>query len=160
MWLAVRSVVWTIVIPGLVILYLPWTFFGLGTLPVSTSDPLQLAGLLLTSVGTIFLLVCIWEFVAYGRGTLAPVDPPKRLVVRGLYKYVRNPMYLSVLVVLVGEGLLTRSLGLFEYTLGWFVWINLVVLLYEEPALYRAFGASYQAYSAAVSRWLPRPARS
>jgi protein-S-isoprenylcysteine O-methyltransferase Ste14 len=160
MWLAVRSVVWTIVIPGLVIVYLPWTFFGLGGVPMSASDPLQLAGLLLTSVGTMFLLVCIGEFVAYGRGTLAPVDPPKRLVVRGLYKYVRNPMYLSVLVVLVGEGLLTRSLGLFEYTLGWFVWINLVVLLYEEPALYRAFGASYKAYSASVSRWLPRPARS
>src|SRR5215472_13407276 len=160
MWLAARSIVWTIVIPGLVILYLPWMFFGLGAVPLNTCSLLQLAGLLLTSVGTIFLLVCIWEFVAYGRGTLAPVDPPKQLVVRGLYKYVRNPMYLSVLVVLVGEGLLTRSLGLFEYALGWFVWINLVVLLYEEPALCRAFGASYQAYSASVSRWLPRPARS
>ena len=69
-------------------------------------------------------------------------------------------MYLSVLVVLLGEGLLTRSLGLFEYTLGWFLWINLVVLFYEEPALHRTFGDSYQAYSASVSRWLPRPTRS
>jgi protein-S-isoprenylcysteine O-methyltransferase Ste14 len=69
-------------------------------------------------------------------------------------------MYLSVLVLLLGEGLLTRSLGLLEYTLGWFVWINLVVLLYEEPALSRTFGASYRAYSASVSRWLPRHARS
>src|SRR5215472_10096630 len=160
MWLAVRSIVWTIVIPGLVIVYLPWTFFGLGAVALSARDPLQLAGLLLTSVGSVFLLVCIWEFVAYGRGTLSPVDPPKSLVVRGLYKYVRNPMYLSVLVVLLGEGLLTDSLGLFEYTLGWFVWINLVVLFYEEPALYRTFGDSYQAYTGSVSRWLPRPTRS
>ena len=160
MWLAIRSIVWTIVIPGLVILYIPWAFFGLGAAAVSGSDPVQLAGLMLTIGGTMFLVVCIWEFVAYGRGTLAPVDPPKSLVVRGLYKYVRNPMYLSVLVVLLGEALLTRSLGQFEYTLGWFIWINLVVLFYEEPALYRAFGASYQAYCASVSRWLPWPARS
>jgi protein-S-isoprenylcysteine O-methyltransferase Ste14 len=160
MWLAIRSIVWTMVIPGLVIVYIPWAFFGLGAVAVSGSDPVQLVGLLLTIGGTMVLVVCIWEFMAYGRGTLAPVDPPKSLVVRGLYKYVRNPMYLSVLVVLLGEGLLTRSLGQFEYTLGWFIWINLVVLFYEEPALYRAFGASYQAYSASVSRWLPWPARS
>jgi protein-S-isoprenylcysteine O-methyltransferase Ste14 len=160
MWLTVRSILWTLVIPGVVILYIPWAFFGLGAVPISDSHPLQLVGLLLTSVGAAFLLVCIWEFVAYGRGTLSPVDPPKSLVVRGLYKYVRNPMYLSVLVVLLGEGLMTHSLGLFEYTLGWFVWINLVVLFYEEPALYRTFGDSYHAYTGSVSRWLPRPTRS
>jgi protein-S-isoprenylcysteine O-methyltransferase Ste14 len=160
MWLAIRSIAWTIVIPGLVILYIPWAFFGLGNISFSASDPRHVAGLVLMSVGAAFLLLCIWEFVAYGRGTLSPVDPPTTLVVRGLYKYVRNPMYLSVLVLLLGEGLLTRSLGLLEYTLGWFIWINLVVLFYEEPALSRTFGASYRAYSASVSRWLPRPARS
>lgn len=160
MWLTVRSIAWTIVIPGLVILYIPSTFFGLRAVSINASDPLHITGLLLAGVGTVFLLVCIWEFVAYGRGTLSPVDPPKSLVVRGLYRYVRNPMYLSVLLVLLGEGLLTRSLGLFEYTLGWFLWINLVVLLYEEPSLHRAFGDSYQAYSASVSRWLPRHTRS
>jgi protein-S-isoprenylcysteine O-methyltransferase Ste14 len=160
MWLVVRSIAWTIVIPGLVILYLPWTFFGLGDVAVRAGDPLQLAGLLFVCVGAAFLLICIWDFFAYGRGTLSPVEPPTTLVVRGVYRYVRNPMYLSVLVVLVGEGLITRSLGLFEYTLGWFVWINLVVLCYEEPALSRAFGTSYQAYTASVPRWLPRPARS
>jgi protein-S-isoprenylcysteine O-methyltransferase Ste14 len=160
MWLTFRSIVWTIVIPGLVLLYIPWVFFGLRADLLDASDLPQIAGLLLAGVGTVFLLVCIWEFFAYGRGTLSPVDPPKSLVVRGLYRYVRNPMYLSVLVVLLGEGLLTRSLGLFEYTLGWFLWINLVVLYYEEPALHRAFGDSYQAYAASVSRWLPRPTRS
>ena len=102
MWLVIRSIVWTIVIPGLVIFYIPWTFFGLGAVPVGAGDPTQLAGLLLTVGGAVLLLVCIWEFVAYGRGTLSPVDPPTSLVVRGLYRYVRNPMYLSVLVVLLG----------------------------------------------------------
>jgi protein-S-isoprenylcysteine O-methyltransferase Ste14 len=160
MWLAIRSVAWTIVIPGLVTLYIPWAFFGLGSVAIELRDPLKVAGLLLASVGGVFLLACIWEFLAHGRGTLSPVDPPACLVVRGLYKYVRNPMYLSVLAVLLGEGLLTQSLGLFEYTLGWFVWINLVVLFYEEPALYRAFGASYRAYAASVPRWVPRPSRS
>jgi protein-S-isoprenylcysteine O-methyltransferase Ste14 len=160
MWLTLRSVAWTIVIPGFVTLYIPWSFFGLSAASFVATGPRQLLGLLFAAVGAVFLLVCIWEFVAYGRGTLSPVDPPTTLVVRGLYRYVRNPMYLSVLVLLVGEGLLTRSLGLFEYTLGWFIWINFVVLLYEEPALSRTFGASYLAYSATVSRWVPRPARS
>ena len=160
MWLVFRSVAWTLVIPGVVTLYIPWAFFGLRVASFVATEPLQFLGLLFAAVGAVFLLVCIWEFVAYGRGTLSPVDPPTTLVVRGLYRYVRNPMYLSVLVLLLGEGLLTRSLGLIEYTLGWFTWINIVVLFYEEPALSRTFGASYQAYSAAVSRWLPRPARS
>ena len=160
MWLVLRSVAWTMAIPGLVTVYIPWAYFGLRVASFGATGPLQLLGLLLAAMGAAFLLVCIWEFIAYGRGTLSPVDPPTTLVVRGLYRYVRNPMYLSVLVLLIGEGLLTRSLGLFEYTLGWFTWINLVVLFYEEPALSRTFGPSYQAYSAAVSRWLPRPARS
>jgi protein-S-isoprenylcysteine O-methyltransferase Ste14 len=160
MWLSIRSIVWTIVIPGVVLLYIPWTFFGLGSVSLTVTAPLNVVGMLCAVIGTAFLLVCIWEFAAYGRGTLSPVDPPPTLVARGLYKYVRNPMYLSVLVVLLGEGLLTRSRGLLEYTLGWFIWINLVVLFYEEPALFRAFGASYRAYTASVPRWLPRPARS
>ena len=160
MWLAIRSIAWTIVIPGLVALYVPWTFFGLRSVSFSVRDPLQLVGWAFAGIGAALLLLCIWEFLAYGRGTLSPVDPPTRLVVRGLYRYVRNPMYLSVLVLLLGEGLLTRSLGLLEYTLAWSVWINLVVLFYEEPALSRSFGASYQTYAGSVPRWLPRPARS
>src|ERR1041384_8038145 len=156
MWLTIRSVVWTIVIPGLVILYIPWTFFGLSSITLNVADPVQVIGALMAALGLVLLFVCIWDFLTYGRGTLSPIDPPRSLVIRGLYKYVRNPMYLSVLAVLVGEGLLTRSLGLLEYTLAWFTWINLVVLFYEEPTLSRAFGDSYRAYVASVPRWLPR----
>jgi protein-S-isoprenylcysteine O-methyltransferase Ste14 len=160
MWLAIRSVAWTIAIPGLVTIYIPWAFFGLSSAVIKARDPLQLSGLFFASVGAVFLLACIWEFLRYGRGTLSPIDPPASLVVRGLYKYVRNPMYLSVLGVLLGEGLIAPSLGLLEYTLGWFIWINTVVLFYEEPALSRTFGNSYRAYAAAVPRWLPRLPRS
>jgi len=160
MWLSIRSIVWTIAIPGVVTVFIPWAFFGLGSVVIHATDPLHLAGALAIAVGWALMLVCIWDFFTYGRGTLSPIDAPKDLVARGLYKYVRNPMYLSALVILLGEGLLTRSLGLLEYTLGWFIWINLVVLFYEEPALWRAFGASYRAYTGAVPRWLPRRARS
>jgi protein-S-isoprenylcysteine O-methyltransferase Ste14 len=80
--------------------------------------------------------------------------------VSGLYRYVRNPMYLGVLAILVGEGLLTHSIGLFEYLTAWFVWVNLVVRFYEEPALRRTFGASFDRYAASVPRWLPRPGGS
>ncbi len=160
MWLAVRSLAWTVIIPGLVTIYIPWTFFGLRRAATFHADPVYVAGLLVALVGAAVMIRCIWEFFAAGRGTLSPLDPPTRLVSRGAYRYVRNPMYAGVLLMLIGEGVLTRSVAMLEYTLGWFVWINLVVLFYEEPALRRTFGASYASYASAVPRWLPRLSRS
>jgi protein-S-isoprenylcysteine O-methyltransferase Ste14 len=88
------------------------------------------------------------------------VDPPTQLVVRGLYRYVRNPMYLGAFSLLLGEAALFESLPVLLYAVAWFMIINLIVLLYEEPVLHRRFGHSYERYTAAVRRWLPsRPAR-
>jgi protein-S-isoprenylcysteine O-methyltransferase Ste14 len=101
------------------------------------------------------LAACVWEFARSGRGTLAPLDPPTHLVVRGLYRYVRNPMYLSVTTIVCGELLLTRSLALFTYWVIWFACVNLFVIGYEEPTLRRQFGASYERYTEAVARWIP-----
>jgi protein-S-isoprenylcysteine O-methyltransferase Ste14 len=84
------------------------------------------------------------------------VDPPRELVVQGLYRYVRNPMYLAVTTIVMGELLLTRSSALFVYWMVWFVGVNLFVIGYEEPNLRRRFGASYEAYTREVGRWLPR----
>ena len=91
-----------------------------------------------------------------GKGTPAPIDPPKVLVVQGLYKYTRNPMYLSILMVLAGEYVLFRSPIFLEYlvlvALGFFTF----VLIYEEPALTRKMGAAYEQYCEEVPRWIPR----
>ena len=99
------------------------------------------------------LLSCVWHFTVAGRGTLAPVDPPTRLVVSGLYRFCHNPMYSGVLTILVGEAWLFSSLTLLEYAAVVLVLVHLVVMLYEEPALDRKFGESYRSYRAAVPRW-------
>jgi protein-S-isoprenylcysteine O-methyltransferase Ste14 len=159
-WLGVRSLLWTVLLPGLIAGYVPWRFFGLAEVSPDAGDPTQLLGLLSIGTGSALLTACIWEFARSGRGTLAPVDPPRELVVRGLYRYVRNPMYLGVTAIVLGEALLVQSCALLLYWAVWFLAANLFVLGYEEPTLRRRFGASYQAYARRVGRWLPRyPAR-
>lgn len=156
LWLAIRSLAWTLLLPGVVAGYVPWRFFGLAEARLSVARPLQALGVLGTAVGVGLLGACIWEFARSGRGTLAPVDPPDRLVVRGLYRYVRNPMYVSVTVILLSECLIIRSTPLLIYWSVWFVAVNLFVIGYEEPTLRRRFGAGYEEYVRRVGRWIPR----
>ncbi|MEX2110130.1 MAG: isoprenylcysteine carboxylmethyltransferase family protein [Gemmatimonadaceae bacterium] len=155
-WLAIRSLVWTVLLPGLFAGYLPWRFFGLAQVDLDFGNPLHLFGLLLIALGAALLLACIWEFARSGRGTLSPVDPPRELVVRGLYHYVRNPMYLAVTTIVLGELTLTRSQSLLWYWVVWFAAVNVFVIAYEEPTLRRQFGASYERYTQSVGRWMPR----
>jgi protein-S-isoprenylcysteine O-methyltransferase Ste14 len=154
-WLAFRSLLWTAVLPGLFAGYVPWTYFGLGQVQLDPTNVAHIAGLFWVALGVALLGACILEFARSGRGTLAPVDPPRELVVQGLYRYVRNPMYLSVTAIVLGELLLTRSRALLAYWLIWFSAVNLFVIGYEEPALRRRFGASYERYTQQVGRWLP-----
>jgi len=107
-------------------------------------------------LGAALLAACIFEFARSGRGTLSPVDPPRQLVVHGLYRYVRNPMYLSVTTIVLGEALLMRSRTLAVYWAIWFLGVNLFVIGYEEPTLRGRFGASYEKYTEQVGRWIPR----
>jgi protein-S-isoprenylcysteine O-methyltransferase Ste14 len=154
--LALRSLFFTIVVPGTVTVLLPYLIVSRrGTSPVPPWTALHIAGLVLMVVGAAILLRCIWDFAAKGRGTLAPIDPPKQLVVQGLYRYVRNPMYLGVWVLLMGETVFFRSIALLQYTVGWFIIVHLFVVLYEEPALRHRFGESYERYRRSVHRWLP-----
>jgi protein-S-isoprenylcysteine O-methyltransferase Ste14 len=153
-WLALRSLLWTILLPGFFAGYVPWRFFALGR--ARLDSPASLAGLLCIGLGAALLAACILEFARTGRGTLSPVDPPRRLVVRGLYRYVRNPMYLSVTSIVFGEALLTRSAALATYWAIWFLAANLFVIGYEEPTLQRQFGESYDEYTRQVGRWLPK----
>jgi protein-S-isoprenylcysteine O-methyltransferase Ste14 len=154
--LAARSLLWAALLPGLFAGYLPWRYFGLRDVRIELSHPLHLLGLASITIGVILLAVCIWEFATRGRGTLSPLDPPRHLVVRGLYRYVRNPMYLSVTAIVLGEVLLTRSSALLVYWIIWFITANMFVLTYEEPALRHEFGGSYDDYCRRVGRWLPR----
>jgi protein-S-isoprenylcysteine O-methyltransferase Ste14 len=154
--LALRSLLWTVLLPGFFAGYLPWRYFGLGRVRLDPHEPLHLLGVVCITIGVVLLGSCIWEFARSGRGTLSPADPPRELVVRGLYRYVRNPMYLSVTLIVFGELLLTRSRPLFWYWIIWFIGVNLFVIGYEEPTLRRNFGASYERYTAEVGRWLPR----
>jgi protein-S-isoprenylcysteine O-methyltransferase Ste14 len=155
-WLGVRSLLWVVFLPGLLAGYVPWRYFGLGALHPDFGEPVQLLGLLIIGLGAILLATCVWEFARSGRGTLAPVDPPRVLVVRGLYRYVRNPMYLSVTAIVLGEALLSKSGALLVYWAVWFLAANIFVRAYEEPTLRRRFGSSYEAYAHRVGRWVPK----
>jgi len=159
-WLAVRSLAWTVLIPGAFAGYLPWRFFGLADVPLTFRNPIHVLGVLCIGLGAALLGTCIWEFARTGRGTLAPVDPPRELVVRGLYRFVRNPMYLSVTLIVLGEVFLTWSRPLLVYWALWFAAANLFVIGYEEPTLRRRFGVAYERYTQTVGRWLPRPRRA
>jgi protein-S-isoprenylcysteine O-methyltransferase Ste14 len=153
--LALRSLFWTVLFPGVVAGYVPWRFFGVGRSPLEWSRPLTLAGLLVAAAGAMLLGACIVEFARRGRGTLSPADPPRRLVVTGLYRFVRNPMYLAVTAILLGEVAVTRSASLAIYWAVWFAIVNLFVIAYEEPALRRQFGPEFEKYARRVGRWVP-----
>ena len=154
-WLALRSAAWAVAMPGMVAFYLPWRYLGLRDAHVDASNPVHILACVCIALGAALLVACIVEFARSGRGTLSPLDPPRRLVVRGLYRYVRNPMYLSVTIIVLGEALLTRSSALFVYWMIFFGAANLFVIASEEPFLRRRFGASYDAYTRQVGRWIP-----
>jgi protein-S-isoprenylcysteine O-methyltransferase Ste14 len=142
-------------LPGVIAGYIPWTLFGLSRTNINLSVPRDIAGMLLICLGALLLAACILEFARSGQGTLSPADPPRKLVVRGLYRYVRNPMYLSVTTVILGEALLANSWALTAYWTAWFLAVNAFVLGYEEPALRRLFGHQYEEYARRVGRWIP-----
>ena len=154
-WLAARSVFWAVLFPGTIAGYIPWRFFGVRDVRLGAAGLEALPGLVLAGAGLLVLVATIWQFAHEGRGTLSPADPPRTLVVRGLYRYVRNPMYLGVTLVLLGEALLAWRADLAVYWAVWFAAVNLFVILYEEPRLGAQFGEAYANYRSRVGRWVP-----
>jgi protein-S-isoprenylcysteine O-methyltransferase Ste14 len=114
------------------------------------------AGSIMVLIGLLIMVVCISSFIRIGRGTLAPWSPTKKLVVKGLYRYVRNPMILGVLIVLLGEALVLRSQNILIWAASFFVINTIYFIVYEEPDLEDRFGDEYRQYKKHVSRWLPR----
>lgn len=156
--LALRALFFALALPGTALVLIPSLLLRREerTGPF-TFQPLRLQGVVLLVLGAAGLFWCIRDFAVSGRGTLAPVDPPRKLVRVGLYRHVRNPMYVAVLVTLLGEALFFGSRTLAIYAV--FVWLafHAFVVFYEEPHLRELFGADYDAYRALVPRWIPRP---
>ena len=107
-----------------------------------------------TAVGLAVLLTCIVSFATRGRGTLSPADPTKKLVISGLYRFSRNPMYIGVTMMLLGESIFFRSYVLGAYTLFIFIAFNIFIIFFEEPRLQDDFGSEYNQYTQKVRRWL------
>ncbi len=121
-------------------------------------DNPQPLGWIVVAIGAAIALPCVWEFAWRGLGTPAPFDPPRRLVISGPYRWVRNPMYIGMGVALIGEAIVFPNLTLMIVTmvLLLFVIVSLFVIGYEEPTLRRMFGTDYEIYSRSVRRWIPR----
>ncbi|HET7234316.1 MAG TPA: isoprenylcysteine carboxylmethyltransferase family protein [Longimicrobium sp.] len=111
------------------------------------------------AAGIAIYLWCAWDFATAGRGTPSPTHPPRALVVRGLYRHSRNPMYVGVVLAVLGQAVWARSPGLFGYAAFLAAAFHLRVVVFEEPYLRRTFGAAYGGYVAAVPRWFGRGAR-
>jgi len=155
--LFLRSLFFTILFPGTVTLLVPYWIVSRELAGLSGAWTWHhFAGLPVIALGAGVLLRCIWDFYATGRGTLAPVDPPTKLVVHGLYRYARNPMYLGVVLIVLGEAVFFRSPTLLVYSGIFFGIVHIFVVDYEEPTLRSKFGEPYDVYRRAVPRWVPR----
>ena len=151
---ALRSLLFLILAPGMVAGYIPLALLRRGQ-QVETGIFAYLA-FPLWLLGGVILLWSFWNFLKEGRGTPAPIDPPKELVETGFYRYVRNPMYVAVLSIISGHFLWFGYWNLLIYAIVVFVGFNAFVTYYEEPTLKRKFGAAYEDYLKKVPRWIPR----
>ena len=152
----VRAVTYAALFIGLLFIYLPGrllTWSGV-VRPEPNGAP-QIAGMIVSSIGTVIALWCIFTFVFVGKGTPAPFDPPRRLVIRGPYRFVRNPMYIGAVLVLAGLAIFYQSISVAIYAGLFLLAAHIFVVAYEEPTLQRTFGQEYDAYCVRVRRWWP-----
>ena len=154
--LLLRNLLFTILQPGVVAVLVPYLILRgrkQGFWPEAWGAEHIVGGALIL-IGSCIVLICILRFATEGKGTLSPLDPTKKLVIRGLYRYSRNPMYVGVTTVLLGEALFLWSSALVIYAVVVFIGFNLFILLHEEPRCRRVFGTEYDDYCARVRRWL------
>ena len=151
------SAVFLVIAPGIVAGYIPWRICRWHIkAPLARILSFRVLGGLLIAVGLLVLLDSFARFAFHGLGTPAPIFPTQHLVVSGLYRYVRNPMYVAVVSLILGQGLVFGDVRVLEY--GTAVWtaFHLFVLVYEEPTLRRTFGFQYEDFCTNVGRWTPR----
>ena len=149
------TLLFTVLVPATVAGWIPLTLRG--PAPPTPNLALRLLSFVLIAAGiAIYLHTAFWGFALRGHGTPAPIAPPRRLVVEGLHRYVRNPMYIGVLLVVSGQAVLFRSRCVALYAGAVWLVAHLFVLFYEEPTLENTFGKEYREYRRRVPRWIPR----
>jgi protein-S-isoprenylcysteine O-methyltransferase Ste14 len=156
MFVLVRAITYASLFVGFLLVFLPARVLSSSGIvrPVSMG-PAQIAGVVVGAVGAVIALWCISTFVFVGRGTPAPFDPPRNLVVVGPYRWVRNPMYVGAALALAGAALFYESWALLGYCAAFLLITHLFVVAYEEPVLRSTFGDAYVRYCEGVRRWLP-----
>lgn len=156
MFVLFRTIAYATAFVGFLLIFLPARLLSASGIPrPATIGPTQLAGALICSAGALIALWCIATFVSIGKGTPAPFDPPRNLVVRGPYRFVRNPMYMGGGLALGGAAIFFLSAALAAYAIGFLLIAHIFVVLYEEPTLRRLFGSGYENYCQRVGRWFP-----
>ena len=152
-----RAMTYAALFMGLVLIYVPANILSWSGIdrPL-TMEVRQITGMIIGTFGAVVALWCIFTFVSLGKGTPAPFDPPRRLVIQGPYRFVRNPMYIGAGLSLGGAAFFYDSLPLLGYTGIFFLIAHLFVILYEEPVLRRTFGREYEVYCHQTKRWWPR----
>ncbi len=157
MFVLARAATYSTLFIGLLLVFVPGQILaGSGIVRPADLGLLEVVGMVIGAAGGALALWCILTFVVVGKGTPAPFDPPRKLVVDGPYRYVRNPMYIGAALALGGAALCYRSIALLGYVGLFLIATHLFVVAYEEPALARAFGDDCEAYRVRVRRWLPR----
>jgi len=156
MSLLVRNLLFTIAVPGLGGALVPWWIL---TRDGRSAIPAAWEAVPVIAAGVALYLWCVWNFAAVGRGTPGPWDAPTRVVATGPYRWVRNPIYLAALLIVLGEAWLFLSPALLAYAGAVAVFFHLLVTGYEEPTLRRRFGGTYLEYRRTVPRWIPRRPR-
>jgi len=156
MILTVKNIIFTVLVPGTVAVYVPYQIIRRQHDSMALSwEPSELLSGMIIFAGSLIYFRCLWDFAVTGRGTPAPIDAPKYLVVKGLYRYVRNPMYIGVLLTIMGWASLYRSYAVLLYVILLWLLFNGFVMIIEEPILRRQFGRSYEEYCKRVRRWIP-----
>lgn len=155
--LALRNTLFFLLVPGVLGILVP-RMLAARSHAATPRTAAVLLGALLIAAGVLLLVSCVVQFHRHG-GTPAPVDPPRRLVIRGPYRWTRNPMYVALAAILAGQIVLHPGRALLLYAAIVLVIVSAFVVLYEEPALRARFGAEYDDYVARVPRWLPRRPR-
>jgi protein-S-isoprenylcysteine O-methyltransferase Ste14 len=156
MFVIARALTYAALFIGLIFVYLPGRLLSWsGIAQPAATGPLQIAGMIIGGIGAVIALWCIFAFAAIGKGTPAPFDPPRRVVMEGPYRFLRNPMYIGATLGLAGAAIFYGSLSLSIYAASFLLSAHLFVIFYEEPTLRKSFGAEYEAYCQRVRRWVP-----
>ncbi len=157
MFVVARAIIYASIFIGLFLVFVPARFLAWsGIVSPESLGVSQVIGMVVGGAGAVLAIWCVFLFAFIGRGTPAPFDPPRRLVVRGPYRFVRNPMGTGAGLVLAGATLFYQSFPLLCYTGLFALLLHCFVVWYEEPTLSRQFGPEYEAYRRQAGRWWPR----